>query len=158
MIREILFRGKKETITRENKKYTDGWVCGDTLYKDDNGVYLIPMGVSAESYHLGKYDFRANSDRFEIMVAKINPETLGQYIGRTDKNGRKIFEGDILEFDFDDIGKQMAVVYYNEKYHSFLLNVITSNFQFTDIGDGVIVGNIHDNPELIIIKKKRKGK
>jgi len=74
---------------------------------------------------------------------------LMQYTGLKDKNGKKIFDGDILEFDFDDIGKQRAFVYWNEKYCAFLLNVISNNFEFAKISDGKFIGNIYDNPELL---------
>lgn len=170
-MREIEFRGKKETLTEENKKYTNGWIYSDTLYKDDDGVYLIPLGVSAESYHLGKYNFRANSDRFEIMVAKIKPETLGQYTGLKDKNGTKIFEGDIVQltrtkmraptasFNGQDIVSK-HLIYWDEERHAFHQKHYTEercigggSIDFEDVRaeENIIevIGNIHDNPELL---------
>lgn len=93
---KLRFRAKKEKLTEENRAYTDGWIYGDSIYKDDDGTYIIPDGVSAESYHLGTYDFRANSDKFKIMVAKVDPQTLGVSTGIFDKSGNEVFTGDIV--------------------------------------------------------------
>ena len=150
-MREIEFRGKKEILTEENKKYTDGWIYSDTLYKDDNGVYLIPLGVSAESYHLGKYNFRANSDRFEIMVAKIKPETLGQYTGLKDKNGTKIFEGDIIKGTIVSAWAKDVIVcvveYQKDGFVSISENKWKHKLMFAK--DIEVIGNIYDNPDLL---------
>lgn len=157
-MREIEFRGKKEILTEENKRYTDGWIYSDTLYKDDDGVYLIPYGVSAEAYHLGTYDFRANSDRFEIMVAKIKPETLGQYTGLTDKNGTKIFEGDIVRINGwwyvsgpAGYEKNMTVVKYDNEVCGFtpMCNYDTDCGVFHSAEECEVIGNVFDNPELL---------
>ena len=157
-MREINFRGKKEILTEENKKYTEGWIYSDTLYKDDNGVYLIPFGVSAEAYHLGSYDFRANSDRFEIMVAKIKPETLGQYSEMKDRKGNKIFEGDIVKYCIHVKGcEHLDKIYIIEySFGGFRLREDLYD-EFSDYIDNdsvdwdrcEIIGNIYDNPELL---------
>ena len=97
------------------------------------------------------------SDKHEIYI--INPETVGQYTGLTDKNGKKIFEGDIVK---DDVGRIMEVV-FREKFAKFSFKLIkitgakwTCNFAFADMIDWFncgdfpeVIGNIHDNPELL---------
>ena len=131
-MREIEFRGK---VLEDDSffGYKKGqWVFGnyskDRLY---NNIHI------------------EDTSKEDIESIDVDPDTVGQYTGRTDKNGTKIFEGDVLEFEFDEIGKQRAKVYFNEKYGAFLLEVISENFQYANISDGIVIGNIHDNPELL---------
>ena len=93
---------------------------------------------------LGTIDGRATS---------VVPETVGQYVGLTDKNGTKIFEGDIVEERWWSGSKRVTVRWED----------VSCGFEpFSDslencghCGGGmmsescVVVGNIHDNPELI---------
>ena len=85
---------------------------------------------------------------------KVEINTIGQYTGLTDKNGTKIFEGDIIQFDY--IGKNLGVngietvVFKNGKFgviwgtHREL--VCLDGFANTTLE---VIGNIHDNPELL---------
>jgi len=124
-------------------------------------------GVMNHSWFEGSLDLTFNPE-FPVIICKdrydniirviVDKQTVGQYVGQRDKNKTKIFEGDILEFDFEDIGKQRAFVYYDVKYHSFLLKVITSDFQYVNIEEGVIIGNVHDNPELLKVYRVWKSK
>lgn len=71
-----------------------------------------------------------------------------QCTGLKDKNGKLIYEGDICEYEFDDIGKQKAIIYFNKKYASFMVKPI-DNFQYAVINDCEVIGNIYENPELL---------
>jgi uncharacterized phage protein (TIGR01671 family) len=134
-MREILFKAK--AINRKDY-YRSNYKNGDWVY-----------GLITKQYN-ARYDFPATmTNENGISGIEVDYKTLSQYTGLKDKNGKMIFENDILEFEFEEIGKQKAVVYYNLEYGSFLLNVITDNFQFAKIKDGIVIGNRFDNPELL---------
>ena len=123
-MREILFRGKAD------KK----WIYGNLL-QTDNGAYIIQNYAPFEG--IGRYE--------------VDPETVCQYTGLPDKNGKKIFEGDIVKIRFDDeecIGK----IFYNKEFPRFSL--LFGTYPYDISADETqklyeIIGNIFDNLELI---------
>ena len=82
----------------------------------------------------------------------VNPETVGQYTGLTDKNGTKIFEGDIVKIHYDSAiwGNNREVV-FEEGQWFFKDNTISQKSYIGAWGNSVVevIGNIHDNPELL---------
>ena len=125
-MREILFRGKRVDF-REKRADDEEWFEGKLLA---NNV-IVPVNQN----------FKANVSRF--YGYEVIPETVGQYTGLPDKNGRKIFEGDIIEAVYFHLG--------NEIHNKFVVNDIRtlSSFPWSSYKDFVIIGNIHDNPELL---------
>lgn len=121
-MREILFRGKR----------TDNgeWIEGCLLNFPEN-TYIV--------LHDKKVFYNAERPAFEVV-----PETVGQYTGLTDKNGRKIFEGDILIWGFE-----IYVVTYIEEYGQFLGTNGEAKYEITPTDDAEVIGNVHDNPELL---------
>ena len=127
-MREILFRGK----------------CTDDGEWIEGGVLQIPGYVAICAY----------SDYHEWhKFVGVLPETLGQYTGLTDKNGKKIFEGDIIK-----CGKDIGAVDYSETFAKFrvVYNQLSGNwFDFEDdecypiASECEVIGNIHANPELL---------
>ena len=124
-MREILFRGKRVD--------NGTWAYGDLLHCDDE------REINSESYgENGGY---------------IIPETVGQYTGLTDKNGKKIFEGDILEGDLEDSldpgAKWRSEIIWGKFGWNCKGNKISLPMDENDIREGEVIGNIHDNPELM---------
>lgn len=132
-MREILFTGKRV----DNGEWVEGfYVFVPEHYKPE---------MSRKSYIVSIN----NGFFFEVI-----PETVGQYIGLTDKNGRKIFEGNIVKH------KELPRIYmidYNEDlmkyaflyYHKELKNIYCGGFVSKTDGKSIeVIGNIHDNPEL----------
>ena len=149
-MREILFRGKR----KDNGEWIEGSAI-NTQYdiRGDKHTY-IGIFVTSERYPLMK----------TIEWYEVYPETVGEYIGLTDKNGKKIFEGDIVKAD-DYIfsvkfGKCGGVANAeNHGYMGFYFEAFSEATKiharfglrndicyFTDIE---VIGNIHNNPELL---------
>ena len=133
-MREILFRGK----------IVDG---GEWLY----GHYVHQYGADM-IYLLDGVDREYGFDYYHI-----DEETVGQYTGLTDNNDKKIFEGDIISHFIKYLGQRVeATVEYDNQFASYVCNYTFENkicnaflCDWVD-GNGVeIIGNIHDNPELL---------
>ena len=134
-MREILFRGKR----LDNGE----WVYGSLVIQ--NGEHISKTEVAPDEYYIfGK--------RGEHCL--INPSTVGQYTGLTDKNGKKIFIDDIVEakqppFIQRGVVTQLSdglYVFKGKKYHDFI------DFKLKDVNLErclSVIGNIHDNPELL---------
>lgn len=157
-MREIIFRGKRKD---------DGeWVEGSLI----NAFEYTCILQAEDKLHPMYYPYLdGDLGTFDGKATPIIPETVGQYTGLTDKNGKKIFEGDIVVcsyagFDFDgylDDEFTAAVEFGNPNgaYNwGFQLRPIKKTNLNTDIllwvemeETGAFiegVGNIHDNPEL----------
>ena len=125
-IREVIFRGKRT----DNGKWVKGY------------LYITHIG----SHEIGSYDAEINIERLTFDVI---PETVGQYTGLTDKNGVRIFEGDIVSLVKHD-SLIYKVVYVPCRYE--LVNSKGVNCFVLDIykSENIeVIGNIHDNPELL---------
>ena len=152
-MREILFRGKQN----EGK-----WVEG-SYFKHDT-VKVCFSSDDPKPRHLIIQDGFCDWG-FEppIHCVDVDPETVGQFTGLTDKNGKngkKIFEGDIGKYKQTDGAKLNGVpiicigkVVYNDKTASYAVESKDSAgrkyFDYFPIKDFEVIGNIHDNPELV---------
>lgn len=130
-MREILFRGKR-TDTGE-------WVYGD----------LLNVGVDYD------YAIRTYGGREHGQVNAVNEKTVGEYTGLEDVNGKRIFEGDVVR-KFAN-GKEFKGV-VECKHGSFGVRFADGTGQFICFFDcGEVIGNIHDNPELLKESEDTEG-
>ena len=125
-MREILFRGKRTDC--------DAWVEGD-LIQAFRGNQLSSCSIMPNTP--------------TAYCWKVDPKTVGQYTGLTDKNGVKIFEGDIVERVSDG---ERAVISWLKYSACFGLSFDGWCCGFDDYdfspNDFKVIGNIHDNPEI----------
>ena len=128
-MREILFRGKR----------TDN---GEWVY----GNYYIAEKLDKSGVEYFIIEIEAEGSQYYVI-----PETVGQYTGLEDKNGKKIFEGDILKFtDADGRDVYLNVVFENGAFLIEEDGVINSDLMPSYDCLGVeVIGNIYDNPELL---------
>lgn len=121
-MREILFRGKRV----------------------DNGEWVYGYFWSND---VGNSFIRVTKENDEIVLKdyEVSPETVGEYTGLTDKNGNRIFEGDIVKL----FNEYVAVIIFENarllvKYEGYNLQ-----FSLEDSPNIEVIGTIHDNPELL---------
>ena len=123
-MREIIFRGKRV----DNGEWVEGYFVNLWLvnYQKHQPIITDNNAVSYE----------------------IDPSTVGQYTGLCDKNGKKIFEGDIFEWGYAGVKEFRYVIVYDAELTSFIGE---RHFGFVSLNgvDVEVIGNIHDNPELL---------
>ena len=135
-MREILFRGQR----CDNGEWVEG-NYGE-YYNGEKKVSCISI-PSKETI--------SGSLCYDVI-----PETVGQYTGLTDKNGTKIFEGDIVghiqEYEISDKVESIAVIKWNEAYTCWSIEYTNGRitaFLGMEYHRIEVIGNIHDNPELL---------
>lgn len=120
-MRTIKFRGKTDS---------GKWCFGYFLHDGQRGRFVITDGL--------------------LEINRVDPDTVGQYTGLKDKNGKEIYDGDILAHNGEPIGYIVDgvrgycfdVMYFSPKYEESwsLYGVVVNDFH----GDVEIIGNIHD--------------
>lgn len=145
MNREYLYRGKR----KDNGEWIEGY-----LYRlsEKMNPFIMLINKCGESH-------------------EVIPETVGQYTGLTDKNDKKIFEGDILKYAKDGYSFLYVVLWSDEFagwitvlskeytiYKKYYTTTIDVDGETMDCWDGwkeyyEIIGNIHDNKELLEVQE-----
>ena len=149
-MREILFRGKRI----DNGE----WVEGHLIQYEDWRARICES-------HTGIFCYEKDRSIIQTVAHEVDLSTVGQFTGLKDKNGKRIFEGDMIK-PFDDEIDKMVVQLHNGQ---FLLCLYGERGYMAEYGweeegnygcfeaeplssygdDIEIIGNIHDNPELL---------
>lgn len=137
MNRHILFRAKR--------KDNGEWVYGYYATQSNHACFQSEL----------KYTSFILKDEFMdwglggLAEYEVIPESVGQFTGLTDKNGNKIFEGDIVKCLSLENGYVNKEVYYAEDRARFVLGSLGSDYDFEEYINVEVIGNIYDNPELL---------
>lgn len=143
-MRQIKFRGKPKA----GYNYGKDWLYGSLLQIDDSNYGIIEL--SDVSYYENGY--------VDYSHTPIQLETVGQFTGLTDKNGKEIYEGAVVLFTWFSYGEYELETEYQGSIDflngSFLFccehgNYPLSELEFDSESDIEVIGNIHDNPELL---------
>lgn len=131
-MREILFRGKRI----DNGEWIEGCYC--------RCIEALGMKISKPAIQ--------ETDENGLYFREIAPKTLGQFTGLCDKNGKKIFEGDIVNRVADN---ENGLIVCDDKRCGFYIKPLSilgramyDPYYKMNANKLEIIGNIHDNPEL----------
>ena len=131
MNRKIKFRGKRSI--------NNDWVYGNYILIAGRQETFISESYSCTSSH----------------AFEVKPESVGQFTGLHDENGTEIYEKDIVKLFYGD-KYSIGIVLWNNKIAAWCIKLKGEHsFGSTPIGEmftsytSVVIGNIHDNPELI---------
>lgn len=134
-MRDILFRGKLKD--KDDSLLVGGsWACGSLVHQTEF------YGDLVDKYHI-LYTGEFHCDYYDSV--EVIPETVGQWTGRYDKNGNRIFEGDIVKarMDYGPGGwpeRVVSIGWHNERGYQW---------EYFIMGTVEVIGNIYDNPELL---------
>ena len=154
MNERYLYRGKR----KDNGEWVTGY-----LIKGNNTYIVTPESIY---YMVVSISYIASVEFVEVL-----PETIGQCTGLRDKNGKLIFEGDVVKYQFDNddcpfpnkrTDKIIGKIFFSSWRASFsvtagknLSDILNNDlFRYVRNGNRVdVIGNIHDNPELLEVEK-----
>ena len=115
----------------------------------DNGEWVEGYIVI---YPSGRFDIhkKCMEPPDALAVYEVDQSAICQCTGLNDKNGKLIWENDVVKHDFgkDQIGVQLAIVKYDSKYACYQIKPIF-DWMYCDKSDCEVIGNIFDNPELL---------
>lgn len=126
-MREILFRGKRI----DNGE----WVYGDLVH-----------GVKKQKEMAFIWSETEAPPPLDVSEFAVDPSTIGQHTGLKDKNGRRIFEGDIIKMSDGEIG----AVAYSDDCAGYELTSGGCTLCLSQAKERLVIDNIHDNPEFFM--------
>ena len=135
-MREILFRGKRV----DNGKWVKGYLTKSHRPNRYHSCWCIEVEEVLMQYRQGT--------EYTMQPYEVIPESVSEFTGLTDKNGNKIFEGDIVCFHGELYSEIFSIVFADGCFrlgtkngYSYTLHNLHSALK--------VIGNIHDNPELL---------
>ena len=146
MEREILFRGKGT--------FYGGWHYGSFIETDDCVGNPFRTSRPKKKYHICEF-FDGDWNMSQWANIEVDPETVGQFTGLCDKNGKKIFEGDIIKaVNREHSISNNPVVVWGSKSHGWSLKCDIDNYfikvkYYKLSSSDEVIGNIYDNPDLL---------
>lgn len=130
MNRQIKFRGKENF---KSKYFPAKWYEGGLMIDGDDAWLCV------------------KKENEGIVSIKVDPDTVGQFTGMLDSNGKEIYEGDILSD-----GEVKYEVWYSEDRAGFIAEMRDPQNDLVDYLGGydtermmTVIGNLHDNPDLL---------
>ena len=134
-MREILFRGKR----LDNGKRAEGFIVASRENTYPNGFEMITVdGINYDELDNYIPDFTSYA---------VDPSTIGQCTGLHDKNGKRIFEGDIVrDAETSEVGK----IFFDKCTAMFVIGFENTIADFNASYNLEVIGNIYDNPELLL--------
>lgn len=121
-MREILFRGKQS----DDGKWVYGWLCRYPFGRWPLKDAIIPSEDAEGGYH---------------HFAEVDSSTVGQFTGLYDKNGKRIFEGDVVA--------SVSGMTFEVKFGGGSFYMDGTAITIHHAKRFTVIGNIHDNPELM---------
>ena len=141
-MREILFRGKR----LDNGEWVEGY-----LYEHEPplvGIVSEKDEPEASKWFIARTGFADWNMPRPVELVEVDPSTVGQYTELKDKNGERIFDGDIVqEHVKTNHSKQIFRVAFD--YGTFIFNNGYVKVPVSGIYRIKVIGNIHDNPEFM---------
>jgi hypothetical protein len=132
-MRDIIYRGK----TKDGE-----WEYGGVVIYEKDAFIITKEDCS--------WSIMGDRGDYDGCITPVLPETVGQFVGLTDKNGKKIFEGDIVNIEYLETTVKNAVIEYVGA--SFYGTTEFDAWELNDYTSLEVIGNIHDNKELLEVK------
>lgn len=127
-MRQIKFRGKRND--------QDEWVFGDLIEENGGDTYIVQANI------------------IQWKQFEVDPDTVSQFTGLVDRNGKEVYEGDVIE-DTNGIGVIMwfqtswGVASYAHGYNGVKSYTAVDSFYINEAKEWCVIGSIFDNPELL---------
>ncbi len=141
MMHEVLFRGKRI----DNGK----WIVGHLLRYENGRARIIES-------HTDIFCYENDENTIVALAYEVDPETVGQFTGLVGKNGKKVFEDDVVVICYETDGEDFSEtkrVHYNEQeccWYPMRWNECCEYCDhYTEVKSIEVIGNIYDKPDLL---------